>query len=104
MSTIHKLIKYAIEEVRMAEEYIKLANKVEDPSIAAKLQEIAKDELRHCEYDQSAAMKLIEKEKAKSDEDDEKSVEDSVNHAFLDVYTHWKDKVKYMVDTFEIKR
>lgn len=104
MSVIHKMIEYAICELDTAEKYIKLAKKIEEPSISIKLQEIAKDELRHCEFFQTHAIKIIEKNKKEIENSKEGDVEDSIENTFFDVYENWKDKVTYMVDTFEIKK
>ena len=99
---IHKLIKYSIEEVAMAEKYIKLAKRCSDAAIAAKLQEIAKDELRHSDFDYSTAMKLISKE---SEEEDSKADgHNDLDNAYFCVYSDWKEKVTYEVNTFEAKR
>lgn len=103
MSIIHKMIESSVEEISTAEKYIKLAKKIEDPSIAVKLQEIAKDELRHCEFFQSKAIDMIKKMSEKSDTDCNK-IDEDIEMAFFDVYEDWKDKVTYMVDTFEVKR
>lgn len=98
---VHKLIKYSIEEVAMAEKYIRLAKKCDDPAIATKLQEIAKDELRHSDFDYSTAMKLVSKEHRETSNDDDYG---DLDKAYFCVYSDWKDKVSYEVDTFEARK
>lgn len=105
MSVVHKLTEYAIEEVAMAEKYIKLAHKAEDAALATRLQEMAKDELKHCDFIQNTVMKMIEQEKmACKDGVQDTTIKEEVEYAFYDAYGDWKDKVVYMVNSFTVKK
>lgn len=104
MSVIKKFAKYSLKEIAMAEDYIVLASKVDDPSVAMKLQEIAKDEIRHCDYMEGALKLSAQKYKEQHPEDTDRDVDDIINDAFYDNYHEWKEKVTYKINKFVPKK
>lgn len=101
MSMIKKMIEYSIEEIEMAEKYVKLAYYIEDPTISQKFNDIAKDEIKHYEY-----LKSVLKREEKEMEQDEPS--EDVHKKFMDSYEEmiddWKDKVIFKINNYQPKR
>lgn len=89
-----KMMKYSIDEIRMAENYIRLAKGVEDANMSMKLQEIAKDELRHYDVVIGFLNNHLSKE-AKGSEIKAELLEN--------VYSEWISGVKSTVDEFKAK-
>ena len=88
------MMEYSIEEIKMAEKYIHLAKECSDQSLAVKLQEIAKDEMRHYDFlKQTLDTKL-------SATPDGKTMKGELLEK---VYDNWICKVKNKVDTFKFK-
>lgn len=84
------MMKYAIDEIKMAEGYMYLARDCE-PAIATKLQEIAKDELRHYDFiKQTLTTKLST--------NPDKGI---MGELLQEVYDEWICDVKEKVNTFK---
>lgn len=89
-----KMMEYSIDEIRMAEKYMYLIEKCEDTAVITKLQEIAKDEIRHYEFlTQTLNNKLSSTPEGK----DLKGV------LLESVYSGWINRVKSEVENFKIK-
>lgn len=100
MIKIKKLMEYAISEITMAEDYIKIAESIcEEEAMALKFQEMAKDELKHHQYDIEVIKKELEKKKEKGEHVLE--LEDSL---LYDVYKDWFGNVEARVNNFKVKK
>lgn len=89
-----KLMEYSIDEIKMAEKYIRLAKECKDSGMAMKIQEIAKDEMRHHDFFKQALnskLSSIPEGKAMKSE------------LLEGVYDEWIGKVRNKVDTFKFK-
>lgn len=101
MSMIKKLVEYSVKEIEMAENYARFACYVDDPTVAQKFNEIAKDEIKHYEYFKSILKKEeIEMEKIEPKEDVHKKFMDS----YIEMVEDWKDKIVYKINSYQIKR
>lgn len=88
------IMEYSIEEIKMAEKYIHLAKECSEQSLSVKLQEMAKDEIRHYDFlKQTLDTKL-------SATPDGKIMKGELLEK---VYDSWICKVKNKVDTFKFK-
>ncbi len=89
-----KMMEYSIDEIRMAEKYMYLIEKCEDTAVITKLQEIAKDEIKHYDFlTQTLNNKLANTPEGK----DLKGV------LLESVYNGWINRVKSEVENFKIK-
>lgn len=95
MGFTKKLIKYSLDEIKMAEKYVVLAMHMEDPAVCQKLVEMAKDELKHYDYLDS----LLHKEKTT----DEHELEHMVS-TYEDITKDWKDEVMFKISNFQLKK
>ena len=91
---LKKMMESSIEEIKYAEKYIHLAEEVSEIPIAMKLQEIAKEELKHHEmFKQMLETKLgnsVEGKTMKSD-------------LMEDVYEKWFSSVKERIEDFKAR-
>lgn len=93
MSIEKEMMEACIEEIKMAEKYIHIAEMC-DPATAIKLQEMAKDEMRH--YD-TAKQILDSRIATKSNGDSIKA------HLYEHVYNDWISHVRDKVNGFKAK-
>lgn len=94
MSMIEKLVKYSVDEIGMADNYTELARYVEDPMLSQKLNEMAKDEMKHYDYIAS----IIKKQEMS--EESCKEMTESYRHVMED----YKDKVSYKINSYQPKK
>lgn len=89
-----KMMEYSIDEIRMAEKYMYLIEKCDDTAIITKLQEIAKEEIKHYDFlNQTLNNKLANIPEGKE-----------LKGALLEsVYNGWINRVKTDVESFKIK-
>ena len=93
-------MEYAISEINMAENYIKMAEAFcEEESIALKFQEIAKSELSHHKFD----MEIVHNEIKKKLDNGQPvlALEDSL---LYEIYEDWFREVEARVNNFKIKK
>lgn len=102
MSMERKFTKYMLDEIEMAEHYIRTAKACKDQTVATKLHEMAKDELRHYDFLHTQLEKM-HNERLASGETAESVYKDSYD-IFEEMYHHWEEKVAYEVNTFVFKK
>lgn len=102
MSMENKMTKYMLDEIKMAEKYIELAGMCKDQAIALKLQEMAKEEMKHFDYlhEQIKKMQDVKIAEGKT----EAEVYSESYDVFHKMYHHWEEKVKYMINSFTFKK
>lgn len=98
MIDLKKIIEYSMKELKSAEDYNKMACHAEDVALAQKLNEMAKEEMKHYDYLRS----VLDKEKAK-----ETASKDAFCYKFVDTYEEslndWKNRIMYKINSFQAK-
>ena len=86
----------------MAEHYIRMAKSCKDQTVATKLHEMSKDELRHYDFLHTQLEKM-HNERLAAGESAESVYKDSYD-IFEQMYRQWEEKVAYEVNTFVFKK
>lgn len=84
----------------MAENYVRMAAHIEDPSTAQRFNDLAKDEIRHCEFLQS----VLEKERKEMEKGDTKRLYEDTYNSYEEMIDDWKDRVVYKINNFQTRR
>ena len=89
---VDNILKQAMNEITAARDYACIAKKVDSEQDAMKFIEMAKEELKHFDFDHAYLMVKLQS--------DMKSM-DMFSKALHESYVGWADEVKHMVNNFK---